>query len=65
MPYVVFLSNTLYILNIETKINFVLQNKGKITLIIFPWGRVSLAINRRSGSFHMKTVANKKSKTTL
>ena len=33
----VFLSSTLYALCIETKINFVYQNKGKITLKIFPW----------------------------
>ena len=41
---------TLYALCIETKVNFVNQSKGKITLIIFPWGRVSLAISLRSGS---------------
>ena len=32
MPYVGFLSSTLYALCIETKRNFVNQNKGKITL---------------------------------
>ena len=40
-----FLSSTLYALCIETKINFVNQNKGKITLIILQWGRVSLAMS--------------------
>ena len=37
--------NTLYALCIETKRNFVNQNKGKITLIIFPRGKVSLAMS--------------------
>ena len=27
------------------------QIKGKLTLITFPWGRISLAIGWRSGSF--------------
>ena len=45
MPCVGFLSSTLYALCIETKINFVKQNKGKITLIIFPMGRVCLAMS--------------------
>ena len=61
----VFLTSTLYALCIETKINFVNQNKGKITLIIFLWARVSLAMSWRSGSFQLKTVANKKVKNTL
>ena len=39
-----FLSSTLYVICIQTKINFVDQNKGKITLSTFPWGRVSLAM---------------------
>ena len=51
-------------LSIETEINFVNQNKGKITRIIFTRGKVSLAISLRSGSFQLKTVA-KKSKNTL
>ena len=58
----VFLSSTLYAFCIETKINFVNQNKGQITLILFPWGRVSLAMSWRSGSFQLKMVANKKLK---
>ena len=48
-----------YALCIETKINFVNQNKGNITLKIFPWGRVSLPMSWCSGSFQLKTVANK------
>ena len=35
----------LVLISIEAKINFVNQNKEKITLIIFTWGRVSLAIS--------------------
>ena len=57
----IFVKHTLFSL-IETKINFVNQNKEKITLIIFPWGRVGLAISWCSGSFQLKTVANKKVK---
>ena len=60
-----FLSSTLYGLFIETKKNFVNQNKGKIILIIFPWDWVSLAMSWRSGSFQLKAVANKKEKNTL
>ena len=59
MPYVSILSSTLCALCIETKINFVNQNKGKITLIILPYDRVSLAMRLRSGSFQLKTVTNK------
>ena len=58
----VFLSSTLYALCIATKRYFVNQNKGKITFIIFPWDRVSLATSWLSGSFQWKTVANKKVK---
>ena len=45
MTCVGILSSTLYALCIKTKINFVNQNKGKITLIIFPLDRVSLAMS--------------------
>ena len=62
MPCVGILSSTVYALSIEFKMNFVNQNKEKITRIIFPRGRVSLAISGRSGSFQLKTVANKKVK---
>ena len=62
MLCVVFLSSTLYALCVETKINFVNQNKGKITLVIFPWNRESLAMSWRSGFFRLKMVANKKAK---
>ena len=61
----VFLSSSLYALCIETKWNFVNQNKGKKTLIIFPWGSLSLAMSWRSCSFQSKTVANKKVKNIL
>ena len=50
----VFLSSTLYVLCIETKINFVNQNKGKITLIILPWGRLSLAVTDVLVHFNLK-----------
>ena len=60
MPCIGFLSSTHNALCIETKLNFVNQNKGKITLIILPRGRVSLAMSLRSGSFQLKTVVNKK-----
>ena len=57
------MSSTLYALCIETSRNFVNQNKGKITLKIFPWGRVSLAMSWHYTSlFQLKTVANKKIK---
>ena len=36
------------------------QNRGKITLIIFPVGRVNLAISLRSGSFQLKKWQTKK-----
>ena len=39
------------------------QNKEKVSLIIFPWGRVSLAMSWLSVSFKLKTIA--KSKNTL
>ena len=62
MPCVgIFVKQTLC-LCVETKTNFVNQNKGKITLIIFPWDRVILAMSWRSGSFRLKMVANKKVK---
>ena len=54
-----------YAFSIETKINFINMNKGKIAPMIFPRGRVSLGISLRTGSFQLKTVANKKSKNTL
>ena len=41
----VFLSSILYALCIETKRILVNQNKGKITLIIFTWNSVSLAMS--------------------
>ena len=59
MPCVGIFSSTLYVLFIEAKRNFVNQDKGKITLIIFPWGRISLAMSWRSGSFQLKTAAKK------
>ena len=58
----VFLSSTLYALCIQTKRNFVNQNKGNINLTIFPWDRVSLAMSCHSGSFQpfqFKAVAKK------
>ena len=42
MLSLVFLSSTLYAFCIKTKMFFVNQNKGKITLIIFPRDRVSI-----------------------
>ena len=45
MPSVGILSSTVYAFSIETKINFVNQNKGKITRMILPRGRVSLGIS--------------------
>ena len=56
----VFLSYTLftpYALCIETKRNCVNHNKGKVTLKIFPWDSMGLAMSWRSGSL-------KKSKNT-
>ena len=52
------------VLCIETKVNFVNQNKGKIPLKIYPWERMNLAISCRSCSFQLKTMV-KKSKNTL
>ena len=53
MSMLVFLSKTLYALCIETKIFFVNQNKGKITIKIFPWAssllRSSYAIDKICG----------------
>ena len=50
---------------IEIKRNFVNQNKGKMTLKNFAWGRMRLAMSRSSGSFQLKTVANKRERNTL
>ena len=60
--FVFFLSRTLYSLCIEAKRKFVNQNKGVITLIIVPLGRVSLAMSWCSGSFHLKRWPAKKVK---
>ena len=50
---------------LKPKKGFVNQNKEKITLIVLPWGRVSLVLSERSGSFELKTVANKIVKNAL
>ena len=47
----VFLSSTVYAFSTEAKINFENLNKGKITRIILPLGKVSSAMSLRSGSF--------------
>ena len=56
--------NALYALCIETPKN-VNQNKGKIILITFPSGRVSLDMSWRSGSFQLKNGGKQKSKNIL
>ena len=45
---------------LKPKTIFVNQNKGKITIIILPWGRVSLAKSWRSDSFQLEAAAIKK-----
>ena len=55
MPCVgIFVVHFIFILNalcIETKRNCVNHNKGEVTLKIFPWDSMSLAMSWRSGSF--------------
>ena len=58
----VFLSSMLCALCFETKINCVNQNKGTITLKLFSCGRMCSAMCWRSGSFQLKTTANKRVK---
>ena len=55
--FVVHYIDTLYALCINTKRNCMNDNKVKVTLKIFPWDSMSLAMSWRSGSF-------KKSKNT-
>ena len=65
MPYVgIFVKHTLCSLYWNQN-KFCKLEQRKITLKIFPWGRMSLAMSWRSGSFQLKTVANKKVKLHL